>query len=249
MGQRTITGSLELATAIRSRRHELNLTIEDAAAKAGVGTKSWSRYESGGSIRKDKYRGICKALNWNTFLSEDSNGAITVKECRRQKAWSTYLADNFGDAAAMSFAVGSELLLDALSEDMNALASLPAGTHVGQLGDSWLELLLPPQFLMRYDYDFLYALQATVNRLCHIAGAGTQLIAHNVLDELAIHLISELSHALVEASDLELDDNWDEWIYTLLGDNDLDICLYSRDYLGHDHQYHFDHWLENQFYR
>jgi len=44
----------------KHRRSMLNLTIEEAASKAGVGTKTWSRYEAGGSIRKDKSKGICK---------------------------------------------------------------------------------------------------------------------------------------------------------------------------------------------
>lgn len=48
MSARIIKGSAELGRKIRSRRNELGLTIEDAASKAGVGTKTWSRYESGG---------------------------------------------------------------------------------------------------------------------------------------------------------------------------------------------------------
>lgn len=53
MGQKSVKGSLEIAKSIKTRRNELNLTIEEAAKKAGMGTKTWSRYESGESIRKD----------------------------------------------------------------------------------------------------------------------------------------------------------------------------------------------------
>ena len=58
MGQKSIKGSPELAEAIKRRRHELNLTIEEAASKAEIGTKTWCRYEAGESIRVDKYKGI-----------------------------------------------------------------------------------------------------------------------------------------------------------------------------------------------
>jgi hypothetical protein len=43
MGQKSIKGSPELAKSIRLRRNELELTIEEASSKAGVGTKTWSR--------------------------------------------------------------------------------------------------------------------------------------------------------------------------------------------------------------
>ena len=67
MAQKTVQGSENLAKQIRSRRNELGLTIEEAASRAGVGTKTWSRYEAGESIRKDKCKGICRALNWQTL--------------------------------------------------------------------------------------------------------------------------------------------------------------------------------------
>ena len=47
MAQKKIQGSEDLARQIKSRRNELVLTIEEAASRAGVGTKTWSRYEAG----------------------------------------------------------------------------------------------------------------------------------------------------------------------------------------------------------
>lgn len=69
MTQKTIQGNADLAKQIRLRGSELGLTIEEAASRAGVGTKTWCRYEAGGreSIRSDKCKGVCKALNWLTF--------------------------------------------------------------------------------------------------------------------------------------------------------------------------------------
>ena len=64
MARKTIQGSICLAQKIRQKRNELELTIKEAASRAGVGTKTWCRYEAGESIRSDKLKGVCKALNW-----------------------------------------------------------------------------------------------------------------------------------------------------------------------------------------
>ena len=53
MAQQTIQGNKALAKQIKQRRIELGLTIEEAASRAEVGTKTWCRYEAGESIRKD----------------------------------------------------------------------------------------------------------------------------------------------------------------------------------------------------
>ena len=43
-------------------------------------------------------------------------------------------------------------------------------------------------------------------------------------------------------------DIWKDWDFDLFDDMDIVTCLYSNDYLTDDHIYHFDHWMENQFY-
>jgi transcriptional regulator with XRE-family HTH domain len=258
MGQKIIKGSVKLAKAIKHRRNELNFTIEEAASKAGVGTKTWSRYEAGESIRKDKSRGICKALNW---LSLPDNGEFSVSgtlDCNdymNRETWSLYLMDMFGKYAATSFVIGSDLLLDNLREDMKALSSMPKGTHIGELDASWLASLLPQQFLIRYDYDFLYVLHNTVIRFRAQASSASQIMAHSVIEELTLYLIVEEAQFLMECIELNVDnddieayDNWNNWIFDLFGDMNLITCLYSDIYLTNDHTYHFEHWLENQFF-
>ena len=54
------------------------LTIEEAASRAGVGTKTWCRYEAGESIRSDKCKGVCKALNWLSLPGQESRNAHRV---------------------------------------------------------------------------------------------------------------------------------------------------------------------------
>ena len=47
MTQKTIQGNADLAKQIRLRRSELGLTIEEAASRTGIGTKTWFRCEAG----------------------------------------------------------------------------------------------------------------------------------------------------------------------------------------------------------
>ena len=259
MVQKSIKGSQELAKAIKSRRNALNLTIEEAASKAGIGTKTWSRYESGESIRTDKYRGVCRALNWHELpRSDKDNSEMTfdINEYQNDEAWSTYLEKNFGKYAAVSFVIGSDILLDAIQEDIQEISSKPRGTHVGELGASRMEMGLPTQFLMRYDYDFLFILLKAVEKFRLHAQSGAQIIAHSVLEELTLYLILEESKFLMECieeeEDLENDEEfecWDDWVFDIFGDADIETFLYDDImYLVEGDSYHFDNWLVNQFY-
>ena len=177
MSKRTIEGTPVLGETIKSRRLELGLTIEEAASKANVGTKSWCRYESGESIRSDKVKGICKALNWLAFPNQDldEENIFNLEEYLNHDAWSQYLCERYGEAVAIAFAIGSDIILDHIKEDLSNIATLPRYSHLGQLRFSMIGDELPEQFLTRYDYEFLYQLKTTVtsydrkNRELHFA--------------------------------------------------------------------------------
>ena len=249
MAQKTIQGSADLAAQIKSRRNELGLTIEEASSRAGVGTKTWSRYEAGESIRRDKCKGICRALNWPALPGEE--GKVKTRsifeEYERHEAWSRFLEEHFGAEAAMAFAAGSDILLDHIQEDLTELASMPAGCHIGQLSISWLRDDLPEQFLMQYDYDFVYRLKCTVCQLRMRAKYRSTMVAHSVMEELVLYLCNEEAAALVELND-ECDEVDKNWVFDLFGDMDVVSFLYSNRYLDSDHSYHFSHWNEWQFY-
>lgn len=256
MSQPSIPGSLELGKAIKLRRSELHLTIEEAASRAGVGTKTWSRYEAGGAIRKDKSKGICKALNWHNIPENDTDTSNTfdLNEYKKHKVWSPYLADNLGEIVAVSFSIGSDILLDHVKEDLQEISSMPRGTHIGELGISMLESVLPSQFLMHYDYDFLYLLKTTISHFRAAASAGIQIIAHSVMEELVLYLIMEEAIAFMEIADFNIAEedasnyNWDSWAFDIFDDMDVVTFLYSGMYLDSSNPYHFGHWLERQFY-
>ena len=257
MGQRVIKGTEKLSESIKNRRKELGLTIEEAASRAGVGIKTWCRYEAGESMRRDKAKGICKALNWNVLPYEDTEDKITfdINEYKKHEAWSEYISETYGEAAAISFIIGSDILLDYLGEDLKELTTFPKGSHVGQLNISMMKDILPEQFLMRYDYEFLYCLKTNVIKLRTLAHHNTPITAHSVIQELALYLIVEEAEFLMEtmymdmvADGIENLDIWQEWIFELFADMDIVTCLYSDAYLTGDHIYHFEHWTEEQFY-
>ncbi len=257
MSQKTIKGTPKLGETIKNRRQELGFTIEEAASKAGVGTKSWCRYEAGESIRSDKAKGICKALNWITFPNENDTDELKfdIKKYRNHSAWSSYLCDQFGEGAAISFAIGSDIILDHIEEDLSELSTMPRGSHVGEIPCSMTKDSLPAQFLTRYDYDFLYQLRATVIRLKNIASRGQPFLAHSVLEELAIYLFMQESSFLMECmiSDMESEnvdqvDMLDEWAFDLFDDMNIVTFLFSDNYLTEKDCYHFDHWTKNQFH-
>ncbi len=251
MARKAIQGSKELAQAIRSRRNELGLTIEDAASRAGVGTKTWCRYEAGESIRADKYSGICKALGWPSLPGNENVRSATdeLAEYRKHKVWSKYIEEFYGERAAVSFVVGSDILLDHIRDDLEELSSHPKGTHIGELQISWLEGILPPQFLMRYDYDFMYMLKLTVKHLRALAGSDGPMVAHSVLEELAMYLIVEESRFLEENLTFEDDgEDWDDWVFEMFDDMDIITFLYSDIYSSEGDTYHFARWMERQFY-
>lgn len=257
MSQRTIQGTPKLAESIRGRRQELGLTIEEAATRAGVGTKTWCRYEAGESIRQDKAKGICKALNWHGIPGEKNNDGneFLPAKYKHHDAWSKCLCQQFGEAAALSFAIGSDLVLDAINEDLTELSQMPRGTHVGQLPVSMMKDILPAQFLMRYDYEFLYLLKVNVKQLRAAARCSDHFLAHSVIQEMLLYLFVEESRFLMESMQQEMEaakvsglDAWDEWIFDLFDDMDVVACLYSDAYLTPEHAYHFDHWADEQFY-
>lgn len=246
MGPRKIQGNKKLAEEIKSRRIDLGMTIEEAAQKAGVGIKTWCRYEAGESIRADKYNGVCKALNWRGFNNEEKK--IDIPNYKKHKHWSKYLEEEFGVNAAASFVIGSDILRDDINQDIFELSRMPKETHIGQVECSMLADLLPCQFLMRYDYDFVYIMKIQLEKLCRCVEDGGVIVVHSVLDELLLYLIVQEATVLMDEVDIEDNSEWGEWIYDVFGDEDIELVLYSDYYVDEDNIYHFNHWVEQQFY-
>ena len=251
MAQRVIASNKDIADQIKKRRNELNLTIEEAALRAGVGTKTWSRYEAGNPIRRDKCKGICKALNWRIFPNDqDKAGEEDITDYTKHMAWSKVLADHYGYMAAKSFSVGSDILLDNVNQDLQELARQPIHTHIGQLQHSFTLYDLPQQFLMQYDYDFMYRFQCGILWLRQRARQGFSMIAHTVLEEIIYYMCIQEAKAYMELEEIEedMDEYWADWIFDMFDDCDVEMFLFSHEYITEDNIYHFSHWSEKQLF-
>lgn len=248
MAQKTVKGSAKLGQMMRERREELGLTMEQMAKKAGVGTKSWSRYESGEGIRADKVSRILRALGWASFPEGTTDGSGWSVD---EEKVSPYFSARYGETAARAFAVSFELLSDEILHDMDLLAKMPKDTHLGQVEqESFLSDRLPEQFLTDYDYQFLYAMECTLRILCmRIHDAGGSFVVHTVMEEILLVLLMEIVRFLSE-TDFSEEKGWmpEDFAFDLCGDMDVVTWLYSGIPVNESHTYHFSHWLERQFH-
>ena len=178
-----------LCSKIKQRRTELGITTEEAAHLAGIETKIWERYEAGAPIRIEKRESICKALDWSNLPGEDEIDLSVYKE---SDGWSSYLEENYGILAAILFASGSDILLDALENEIYELSTMPVNSHIGQINQSTLKDELPQQFLMNYNYEFLYKLRSALISLRIDASNNQSMIAHSVAAELLIYISNEI---------------------------------------------------------
>lgn len=272
MPPRTTAINEQLAKAIKSRREALGLSIEEAANRAGIGMKTWYRYESAGSIRNDKVKGVCKALGWTVLPLDqdcsraDSNEYAWIESIdETHEAWSSALCEAFGRPAAISFALGSDFVYDLLSQDLSELKEMPRGSHIGQLSSSWIVDYMPKQFLVRYDYEFIYRLRAALHDFRQRLHYGRDCHARTVAEELLVRLIRDNAFDAIdewlkskesesrggdEGTELiEECENWAEWPEDLCGDDDFSIFLDGNTWLPEGDKYHFDRWFIPQFFK
>lgn len=139
--------------------------------------------------------------------------------------------------------------------DLEELSSLPKGSHIGQLNASSLQLSLPEEFLMEYDYNFLIKLKRALNQLIIKAVKGDDFIAHKPIEEIILKSIIDEAELLMQEMLINLNKDdfedfqyWDEWIYDMFGDNDIEIFLYSDMSFPIADDYKFDNWFEDRFY-
>ena len=102
--------------------------------------------------------------------------------------------------------------------------------------------------------DFMYLLRSVIKRFRSYAKAGTEIIAHSVLEEIVLYLIAEESEFLMEEEGLwECDEEQiyssaTEWIFDLFEGEDIITFLYDDFYLEKDNMFHFDHWKDRVFW-
>lgn len=81
---------------------------------------------------------------------------------------------------------------------------------------------------MSYDYNFLYIMKSKLIQLRKHAKWGHEIIAHSVLEEIILILVEEESEFLIESyENLELESDWKEWVYDVLGWQ-ISTCFYIQ---------------------
>lgn len=242
MPPRTTPSGKDLGDAIKARRIKLGLTIEEAAFRAGIGTKTWVRYESGSPIRTDKVPGVCKALRWASLGGERApqSGKYDLNIDEESPAWPYEMCRFYGRGAAVSFVAGSGILLDYTTEDLKSLSCMPRGSHVGEISVSWIKDLLPKQFLTRYDYEFVYELLCANQHMREDADRLGWINPRTILDVLIMRAMCECASILMKGWGFE--PGWDNWLRDAREAPEVDRYLFSDEYLPSGHMYHFDNW-------
>lgn len=258
MSQKSFNKNDSISKSIKKRRVELGLTIEEAANKANVGTKTWSRYESGNPIRQDKLGGVLRALKWASLPSSENNEMdmeSIISEYKNHEFWSDFIASNFGVLPAISFCIGSDILSDYLDADLEELSKMPIESHIGQIDFSILADIMPKEYLMEYDYNFLYKFKRALQNLIRRAVSGNDFIAHKPIEEIILLLVVRESEILMsdienQLSDTKIDELslWDEWIFDLFDDCDVVTFLFSNLPVSPTGNYEFKNWFEDVFY-
>lgn len=167
-----------------------------------------------------------------------------LRAARKEKTWSNYLEKKFGETAALAFQVGSDALWTQLESTLDELAVRPKGTHIGQLNISVLYDLLPRQFLMRYDYEFVYRMITVLNHFREEAETDAVIHPENLLEVLVLYFCGKMAWMNMESEETGLEeDDYLDWVYDLVEDSDL-LYLYDWIYLEEVNGLHFNNWLD-----
>ena len=113
MKPKTLIGSKKLGEKIRARWLELDLTIEEVALRAGIGTKRGAvtkpenpfGWTSEGDLQGAELAGYGGS-------ERGGGGSFLLQKRKEHETWPDFLKERFGTQAAATFAMGSWRYLD-----------------------------------------------------------------------------------------------------------------------------------------
>lgn len=219
MPPKTIELTVEQAASIRARREERGLTIEAAARAGGVGSETWRRWEGGSAVRLDKLPGLLKVLRISTLdqLMESKAEGSRI-DLRGDVAKLPASLRDLGEIAAV-FMAGLEILSDSVNNDIEELATMPRGSHVGQLSISMLLEHLPDRWTTRYDHEFCWRLKSSLSGMRdRIRVMPEPVIARTPADDLIVRAALREGVMYYELGEQEL-----PWAYRGDDDDEDDI--------------------------
>lgn len=66
---------------------------------------------------------------------------------------------------------------------------------------------------------------------------------YNLLEELTLYKIVERSRMLLEDGDFAPETGWDEWVYDLTHDDELEMIFHPDNCIPPGSSFHFDNWI------
>lgn len=287
----------DIAEAMRDRRIELDLTVQEIAERAGVSEQTWRNYERGRTqVRGDKQLGVWEALDWEPprewasiamlqnalgILADERGGGPQRAVSAFDYPWaegsgplpaeaaleglglpdwdeipdalgsySPLVKRTLGEDAARCYALGAHLYDRLLTEDLEALAEMPRGAHVGELDVSHIGGTLPALWLTRYDYELLFQLrglgQVTTHRLVEAMIAPDEPLVRTLAEAIVVHDIFTLGGMTASSLGKELEDEeWEGWVNAFSGPQEPAHLLLSTILVpSPDAAIHIDHWFD-----
>ncbi|MDO4901574.1 DNA-binding transcriptional regulator [Actinomyces sp.] len=166
------------------------------------------------------------------------------------EVYSQQLARTLGEDAARCFALGVLLYDMSITENLESLAELPGGTHLGELDETHVGSTLPQLWLTRYDYEFVFQLRESfrdmTRRLVSGGIAPGEPMARTIADILVLHDTFTLGGTIANSRGADVpEDRWEGWVDALSGPDQPAHMLVAMGLIPPtDAPEHFDNWFK-----
>lgn len=127
-------------------------------------------------------------MKQKTTISSAMQDLIEV--VRGSSVWSTTLAEEYGELAAFTMALGMDVLFDDIKETIEILAKAPTGATCYDYEDDlpWDCYSIPEAFGRFYTVDFFRQLLKVIESIRECLITNGELVAHSVAEEMCIFL-------------------------------------------------------------
>ncbi|SDM87882.1 helix-turn-helix domain-containing protein [Actinomyces ruminicola] len=165
------------------------------------------------------------------------------------EVYSPRLARTLGEDAARCYALGVLLFDMSITENLESLAELRGGTHLGELDETHIGSILPQLWLTRYDYEFVFQLRESLREMTRrlVSGVTTDNdpMACTIAEILVLHDVFSTGGVIADARGADIDeDRWEGWVDALSGPDQPAHALIAMGLIPPaDAPEHFDNWF------
>ena len=163
--------------------------------------------------------------------------------------YSSLVSRFLGEPAARCLALGSDLLVGALGENLDELSAMPRGAHAGELSDSAVIDCLPRLWLTRYDYEFIFQLRS----LCEVLTARLVLgdigpgvpLARTCAETLAVQAMLQIGCMVADGEGPVAisPEQCGEWVRALCDGELATALVLAPIACGREEFEHFENWF------